>query len=310
MVGSFGVLVTVPTGDTYTVSLVGTDGKLVGSAQASTPTQVSCGDTAAAVLPSPISTSNTRVYYMDALGVVRFLTPKGDTGRATTVPIGSSRRSMFAVSPDDQRIAVVVSDFTASGAATRLYVEDLNGGTNHLDIFSETGAYGLWPTGWHGGSLVVAKVPTCTQGGGPFCCGPLEFHVVDPTTAARRFTVGGPTCRIAGAPSPAGVVCENDVQASVVDWTAVVLRAFPIQGLTEAHLSPDGRLVALVTGANTTFDGATRSMSLQACGWIDSTHVIAGGDAQHQPRVGDATSGAIVPVAAQGVCGGRIPGAL
>ena len=64
---------------------------------------------AAALVPPPVSMSNTRVYYMDAQGVVRYLAPNGDAGRATTVPIGPARRAMFAVSPDDQRIAVIVA---------------------------------------------------------------------------------------------------------------------------------------------------------------------------------------------------------
>jgi len=38
--------------------------------------------------------------------------------------------------------------------------------------------------------------------------------------------------------------------------------------------------------------------------------VLSGGDVQQQPRVGDMTTGNVVPVAAQGDCGGRIPGGL
>ncbi|MFI5283098.1 MAG: hypothetical protein ACHQ0J_08210 [Candidatus Dormibacterales bacterium] len=313
--GSFGVLVTVLTSGNYTVSLIGVDGKVVASAQASSPATVSCAGTAAAVVPPPVSTSNTRVYFMDAQGVVRFLSPNGDTGQATSVPVGSARRSMFAVSPDDQRIAVVVADFAQGGASTRLYVEDLNGGGNHVDPFSETGSFTLWPTGWHGvNNLVVAKVPACTQGGGPLCCGPQELHVVDPNTATRRFTLGGPTCVIAGAASPAGVVCENTqfTLVTVVNWVAVSQRSTGIPGPAPAYLSPDGTLIAIVdfSTASTAVNGASRTMALQACGWIDATHLLAGGDAQQQPRVGDVTSGTIVPVAAQGDCGGRIPGGL
>src|SRR5258708_17928215 len=203
--GAFAVLSTQPSGDTYTVSIVAVNGKVVGSAQPSSPTAVTCGDAAPAVLPLPISTSDDRAYYMDAQGVVRFMTVQGETGRATTVPVGGGRRSMFAVSPDDQRIAVVVSDFTAAGVSIRLYVEDLNGATNHVDIFNSTGAFGLWPIGWHGtDNLVVAKVPSCSQGGGLFCCGPLQLHVVDPATAVRRYTLGGRDFVNARAPSPAG----------------------------------------------------------------------------------------------------------
>src|SRR5712692_8773850 len=195
LTGAFAVLATPTSADTYTVSIVGVDGKVVASAQVSSPTAVTCGDAAAAVLPLPISTSDDRVYYMDAQGVVRFLTVQGESGRATTVPVGGGRRSMFAVSPDDQRIAVIVSDFTSAGAAIRLYVEDLNGGSNHADIYSQSNAFSLWPIGWHGtDNLVVAKVPACTQGGGPFSASSQELHVVDPATAVRRYTLGGPDC--------------------------------------------------------------------------------------------------------------------
>ena len=313
--GAYGVLVSPVSAANYTVSVVGVDGKVAASAQATSPTPVTCANAAAAVVPLPISTSNSRVYYMDSQGVVRFLGPNGDTGRATTVPIGSARRSAFAVSPDDQRIAVVVDDFTSSGAATRLYVEDLNGGGNHVELFTESGAYTLWPIGWHGSNnLVLAKVAACTQGGGPFCCGPLELHVVDPATAARRFTIGGPSCVIVGSATPAGDVCEdtpNFTKATVLSWTAAVTRTIPISQPAYAYLSPGGAAVALVNNAGTTIAGTTRSFAgLFACTWIDDTHILGGGDSQHQPRVGDVGTGNIVPVAAQGDCAGRLPGGL
>ncbi len=311
--GSFAVLATPTSGDTYTVSIVAINGKVVGSATASTPTPVSCGDAAAAVVPIPVSTSDDRAYYMDAQGVVRFMTVQGETGRATTVPTGGGRRSMFSVSPDDQRIAVVVSDYTATGVSVRLYVEDLNGSTNHVDIFSSSSAFGLWPIGWRGStSLVVAKVPACTQGGGPFSAGPLELHVVDPATASRRFTIGGNNCVIVGSPSPAGAVCENTsgTQASVVDWTAVTRRSFAIKGAGPAYLSPDGTAVAVPTSSTTTIEGVGRTLNMLVCGWLDATHVISGGDIQQQPRIGNVTTGAVIPVAAQGICAGRLPGGL
>jgi hypothetical protein len=310
---AYGVLVSALSSTNYTVSLVGIDGRVVASAQTTTPGSVTCANAAGALVAQPVSMSNTRVYYMDAQGVVRYLAPNGDAGRATSVPIGPARRSMFAVSPDDQRIAVIVDDFDATGAATRLYVEDLNGGGHHKDLFTETGAFTLWPTGWHGtDNLVLAKVPSCTQGGGPFCCGPQEFHVVDPATAVRRFTVGDPTCKLAGAPSPTGVVCDSgDVQANVLSWTGTTIRSFSIQGPTFAYLSPNGSLVAIVPSSDTVIQETSRTVSgMQACGWIDDNHVLSGGDAQHQPRVGDVTNGNAVAVAAQGDCAGRLPGGL
>ena len=301
-------------GGPYTVSLIGVDGRVVASAQASSPPTVSCANAAGAPVPLPVSGSNSRAYFMDAAGNVRFLAPNGDTGHATAVPAGSgTRRAMFAVSPDDQRIAVIVNDYTSNGASTRMYVEDLNGGGNHLDIFSESGARTLWPIGWHGATnLVVAVVPSCTQGGGPFCCGIQELHVVDPGTAARRFTLGGvTTCPIVGSPSPAGVICWDGSQSKVLNWTAATVRAYPVQGPELQYLSPNGNQIALVDNTGTSMQGTNVSIAgLFACTWIDDAHVLAGGDSQHQARVGNVTNGSVVPVAAQGDCGGRLPGGL
>jgi hypothetical protein len=310
-----GVLVTALSGTNYTVSLVGTDGRVVASSIATTPALPRCTDAVAAVVPLPISTSDTRAYFMDGKGVVYFLGANGEAGRATTVPSGTAgRRSLFAVSPDDQRIAVIVLEFNSSGASTRLYVEDLNGGGNHLELFSQAGALTIWPTGWHGtNNLVVAKAPACVQEGGPFALGPQEFHVVDPATAFRRFTIGSPTCVIVGPPSPAGAVCEALPWqvATIYDWTGKQTGGFPIGNPTPALLSPNGKLVALPGDTNTTAIFPTSgTVNLVACGWIDDTHVLSGGDTQRQARVGDVTSGKVVPIPAQGDCAGRIPGGL
>jgi hypothetical protein len=313
--GSYGVLVSPLSSTTYTVSLVGIAGRVVASQVANTPGTVTCGGTAAAVVPTPVSTSNTRVYFMDSLGVVRYLAPNGDAGTTITLPIGPARRSLFAVSPDDSLMAVVVVDFVSGGATTSLYMYPLQPGGSQLLLFRQSGGYTLWPTGWHGTtSLVLAKVPSCTQGGGPFCCGPQEFHVVDPKTAVRRFIVGGANCVIAGPPSPAGAVCEDTsfAQLSVVDWTGATTHSYPISGAVPAYLSPDGTLVAIAAfGApSTTLIPTNAAASLTACAWIDDTHLLSGGDAQHQPSVGNVTNGQVVPVAALGDCAGRIPGGL
>lgn len=313
--GAYGVLYGSQAASSYTVSIIGVDGKVVASAQASTPQLPSCANSAAAVVSPPVSTSNTRAYFEDAQGAVHFLGPNGDTGTATTVPAPTStRRAMFAVSPDDSRIAVVVDDFNSSGASTRLYVEDLSGGGNHLDLFTQTGAFSLWPVGWHGtNNLVVAKTAACTQGGGPFCCGPLELHVVDPATATRRFTLGSSSsCVIAGTPSPAGVVCENVGtfnQGTWLNWTSGTVRTLALNGPALAYVSPGGQFVAFVDNIGTSFTiGAPAIAGMFACTWIDDSHVLSGGDVQHQPRVATVTTSAVVAVAAQGDCAGRLPG--
>jgi hypothetical protein len=315
--GAYGVLYGSQAASSYTVSIIGVDAKVVASAQVSTPPLATCANAAAALTSPPVSMSNSRVYFEDAQGAVHYLGPNGDTGTATTVPAPStSRRAMFSVSPDDSRIAVIVDDFNSSGASTRLYVENLSGGGNHLDLFSETGAYSLWPVGWHGtNNLVLAKTPSCTQGGGPFCCGPLELHVVDPATATRRFTLGSSSsCLIAGSPSPAGVVCENNgsfSQGTWLNWTAGTVRTLALNGPAFAYVSPGGQFVAFVDNSGTSFTiGAPAIAGIFACTWIDDNHILSGGDAQHQPRVATATTSAMVPVAAQGDCGGRLPGGL
>ena len=305
------MLATPTSTDTYTVSLIGTDGSVVASATPSSPTAVTCGDAAPGDVPAPVSTSDTRAYFLDAQGNVRFLTPNGETGVATRVPAGGNVRSIFAVSPDDQRIAVIKDTFNSSGATTVLYVENLNGGGNHLQIFSETGAFTLWPIGWHAGALVVAKVASCA-GDGPLPSGSIEIHVINPATAGRIDTLGGPSCAVLLPPTSSGAMCEDSTfaKANILDWTGVARKSLSIQGPTPAYLSPDGTEVALVVDNQTTFAGAKQTLDLVACGWIDGSHVIAGGDTQSQPRVGDVSSGNISPVAAQGACAGRIPGSL
>ena len=313
--GAYGVLVTPPSGGQYTVTLVGVDGKVAASAQASSPATVTCAGTAAAVVPLPVSTSNSRLYYMDAQGEVRTLAPDGTASQGPVINLPAptaSRRSMFAVSPDDGQIAVVVDDFTQGGATTRLYMDQLQlGGSQNL-IFSESGSYTLWPIGWHGTTnLVLAKVPSCTQGGGPFCCGPQELHVVDPATANRRFTLGGSGCVVAGTPTTAGVACEDSTFTHVraINWTGGVSYDFQIQNAAPAYVLPDGNGIAIVRNGETDILVGTQ-LKMQACGFIDQHHLLAGGDAQQQPRIGDLLTGNIVPVAAEGDCGGAIPGGL
>jgi len=77
------------------------------------------------------------------------------------------------------------------------------------------------------------------------------------------------------------------------------------------YLSPDGNHAALVDNNGTTIQGTAISMpGLFACTWLDDAHVLSGGDPQHQPRVGNVANANMVPVAASGDCGGRLPGGL
>jgi hypothetical protein len=312
----YGLLTTASSGaDPYTVSLIGIDGKVVASAQASSPTAVSCGTAGNAVVPLPISTSGSRAYLMDAQGAIHFLAPNGDTEQATTVPSAAGRRSMFAVSADDRHIAVVVADFSSSGAATKLYVEDLNGGSNHIDTFSESGANTLWPVGWLGtDQLVLAVMPACDQVGTQHF-GATAIHIVEAATANRLGSIGGPNCAPNIPTSLAGVVCQlpgGGVQ--VLSWNNTLSRPgyLPAEPKVPMYLAPDGSAIALSPSPSTvTIEGkAFANLQMNVCGWIDNSHIFSGSDAQNQARVGDITNSNMVPVLAQGVCAGRIPNGL
>jgi hypothetical protein len=310
------VLVTSTSSSTYTASLVGADGRVAAAVQASSPPPVTCGAAAAGLVPLPVSTSDSKLYFMDASGSVRTLSPGGTASSVVVIRLPTPttvRRSIFAVSPDGTRMAVSIVAFGVGGASTTVLLDDLAVGPSQNPIFTQTGPDTLWPIGWHGGNVVLAKVPACTQGGGPTCCGPQELHLVVPSTAVRLFTIGGPTCVVPGSPSPAGVICENSAftTATVLDWNGAAARTIAIPGPVGAELSPGGERVALVDSSGTTFAGLNLTLrGLLACGWIDEAHVLAGGDAQSQPRVGELPSGIQVPVAAQGDCAGRIPGGL
>lgn len=313
--GAYGVLYSSQEQGSYSVSIVDIDGKVVASASVPTPQIPNCGNVAAALIPPPVSTSNAAVYFMDANGGVWTLAPDGTKSGSPIINLPApttSRRSMFAVSPDDAEMAVVVDDFTSSGATTKLYMDQLQLGGSQTLLYSETGSFTLWPIGWHGtNNLVVGKIGACTQGGGPFVGTPQELHVVDPATATRRFVIGSSTCPPVNRPSPAGVVCENPPSATVLNWTAGTVHTYTIQGPVGAYLSPSGGNVAFVDNTGTTFTSSGSAMAgLFTCAWIDDTHVLGGGSIQPQPRVGNVTNGQVVPVAAQGDCGGRIPGSL
>src|SRR5260370_158272 len=117
------------------------------------------------------------------------------------------------------------------------------------------------------------------------------------------------------SPSTSGAVCEDTAayaQATVLDWTGATVHSYPVSGPTPVYLSPDGTLLAVPSNSapTTSVLPTSAAVNLNACAWIDNTHLLSGGDAQHQPSVGNIATGQVVPVAALGDCAGRIPGGL
>src|SRR5467141_210681 len=213
----------------------------------------------AAVLQPPVSASNSLVYFRDGDTRLRSLSPSGQTAEVTTVPGGPTTVSFFSVSPDDQRIAVLVEDL--SGPATialRLYVEDLVGHGHHSDVYRTSTPKGksgttLWLMGWHQGALVLAVMVACTVE--PVALRPIEWHVSSASTADRIVTIHPASCNLSLWPSPAGVGCVGNVgnggSITVYDWSGkAVANAAPgfTDSSTETGVSPSGQRVFFATG--------------------------------------------------------------
>jgi hypothetical protein len=238
----------------------------------------------------------------------------------TTVPGGPNTISFFSVSPDNQRIAVMVEDLSGAAISLRLYVEDLRGGGHHNDIFTTTTAKGkggvtLWPMGWHEGMIVLAVMVACTFE--PANLAPSEWHLIDASNAVRKVAIGTPTCVPSVWPSAAGVVCVDSAKstANSYDWTGKVTRTWPTQsGDYLAGLSPMGGGIfftsSLAPGASPPsmrIIGRTASVNVpghSACLWIDEDHLLAPDAVIQFP------SGTALPIPASGVCVGRFPGGL
>jgi hypothetical protein len=317
----FGVLGTSGIGQPgYQLSIVRGDGKVVGTAAAAPRSGLQCIPAAGPILPFPsVSISNSRVYYLDGNTAVKYLTPDGSLGVATSVPGNGSIGSTFAVSADDKRIAVVATDYSKQPLSYRIYVEDVAGGGNHVDVFSSTGSV-PWAMGWRSGLLVLGITAGCTQGGGPFSSFPWEYHVVDATNANRSATLGSPNgCRIASLPVPAGALCQDSSgSASLVDWEGKIQRAIGL-GTGQYYnfaLAPSGSAAAACCEAagNPVLGSQTSPLvhvpgGGDSLGFIDDLHLLIGAVAvQSQSRVYNVTTGSSTPVSALGFFVGRLPG--
>jgi hypothetical protein len=329
----YAVLATPPFGATgatpnYTLSIVGADGKVAASTSAATRSGLRCtfGQVnAGVVLPiETLSATADRVYYLDGNTELKWLAPDGRHGTANPVPGGASVGSTFAVSPDDRRIAVVSADYSQSPIPYRIYVEDVAGG-NRTQIFSSTSDNLVpWAMGWHAGKLVLGYAPSCTQGGGPYCCSPSEVHLVDAATATRSATLGSAsTCPTRSDPSLAGVICEQVKAASptysVVGWDGSGKQSIELpDNAFSMALSPGGVVAGCCSNSGQVLVGSggnahpiASGVTAQDLGFIDDRHlVLAGVTAQDQPRIVDVTNDSAIALNVLGEFVGRIPGGL
>jgi hypothetical protein len=266
--------------DTQTVSLVDRNGNVVasttapvadleavplpGTVTAQVPThQYGIGNACCGVELPEVGTSNRRAYFVSGSNELRFLAEDGTTGVAAILPNVKGRtQAVFAVSPDDRRIALSVFDWSVRPMRVTLLVEDLSG-ANRVSIFSSTSVY-EWPVAWHAGLLVVAV--GSVLGGPPNPYAAVSYHVADSTSGLRQATLGSNACHVVGPLVTAGTACSSvctggDVHnvpagaqacLSAVDWFGkqrVLYRYKDPNGiLTWAALSPDGNAVAIEEG--------------------------------------------------------------
>ena len=274
----------------YAVYLAGKDGRVGASIQANGPADLGLL-TQYEVEPPLVNASNSRVYYLEGDADVRFLLRDGTTGLATHIPGNRHARATFAVSPDDRRVAVSVIDYVTDGpgiaaphASLHVYVEDLSGGSHHVEIFSSDTLV-EWPVGWHAGNLVIGTYGALYRPSGTsnYRRDWLGYHVVDPATGSRLATIGASSCGVV-AMARAGAVCNvsgHDLSLQTWDGSS---RTFPRSaGLLGGIVSPDGLRIAAQQPAASgpgavvfaTTDGPSHPVVPgNPLGWIDDTHLV------------------------------------
>jgi hypothetical protein len=106
-----------------TLQLIRVDASVAATASVAAPSVQFCSASHdGVVMPPPVSASNDQVYFRDGDTKIKLMIPPNSTADVTTVPGGPNTISFFSVSPDDQRIAVLVEDLSGAQISLRLYV--------------------------------------------------------------------------------------------------------------------------------------------------------------------------------------------
>ena len=309
------------------VSLVASDGTVVAT------TAVDLGSIQLNTAMSWTSASRTRLYYLNAGSEVRYLAPDGATGTVTRITLGATEQAGFAVSPDDKRIAVAVFSYTSLPEAAykgmRLYVEDLNGGGNHVDIFSST-TVAEFPIAWTSGRLILAlSEPRCcrTITGNPYDAS--AYHVVDPDTGSRLASLCENSAGPEGPIEPIGAICYHpNATPAYQRWDGSPFdapAAVPNPSAFLNALSPDGTRVAVGQGEGQIWIWGPRGSGdwLNAAGyvfgWLDQEYIVISNNATSLSTidvVANATTGrlwtvrATAEISSFGVYLGTFPAAV
>jgi len=315
----------------YTLRLVSYDARVLATAHAVWPNTAKCGPVEAGIItPPPVSTTNTRAYFLDS-GGIKWLQEDGKTGVAFAgVQSKPNTAYAFSVAPDDSQFALNTIDYSSSPLSQHLTVTAVGASTLGPQIFSARAPSGspsaaVWPVGWHAGNIVLGYHPgTCTQGGGPGLADATSYHVVSATSAARTATIGqdsGSSCGLLGLPSRAGVPCGtyDANKTQVLGWTGAAGATFAA-GLEPGGLAPSGTTYAGADTTNTTSEtiikvitvgGSTFTVpgTLLSVMWIDDGHLFVGAQTGTSQVYSTGTQKAS-PVSAAGQPLARIPASL
>ncbi len=276
----------------YELSIIDRDGNVVARASAATrPVRE-------IALPA-VSVSRTRVYFIDGESQLRSLSVDGTQGPVRPLRVGPDEQAAVAVSPDDRRIAVTVLHWGPNRSPPRAYVEDLDGGGNHRDLYVPAGRV-MWPMGWRGDQVVFGldgRNYGWPAGACPGCAyQPRGYMVFDPATGGLQAVIcayGEPADIVRNA-TPVGILCiENRttfpyIVTTTFGWDGREVRSWitsdgrshvPMRGV----LSPNGRTIANMGlfpdepgGMYLIDDRGRRSSGLEGepSGWIGEDRVV------------------------------------
>lgn len=209
---------------------------------------------------------------------------------------------VFAVSPDDRRIAVSVITLARSRMPAAfndiMYIEDIGTAANRVDLYSST-TIGEWPIGWHAGHLIVG-VGSADLFSFQNPYGAIAYDIVDPATGLRLgaldcaqglLVAAGTACASGWCSS--GSTCGGGTlgkQAWDGTKTAFAIPSGPPPRIfmafaNAAELSPDGASIATSAVADQKafavetllFNNGTSSILTQLgspLGWLDSAHLL------------------------------------
>jgi hypothetical protein len=273
-----------------------------------------------------VSASNSRVYFLDGDSTLKYLAPSGETGIVRDLAVGPNQEAVFSVSPDDRRIAVVILDHLQYPVTTRLYVEDLTTGSNHLELFS--GTVLEWPVAWYQGKLVIAvginaHPQNCTNS---FSYATLGYHVVDASNGNRiKAVCDGWTSYYPAV--PAGTLCINgagQAASKVQSWDSNSRSLALVGGCPQnGALSSDGNWIASnqvktgdsgCTGQATVYILANDGRTVQTGavgspeGWLDSSHLVVAGQGESAaPTILDVSANTTKQLSVLGFFAGALP---